>query len=65
MGNKKRGNLPPIVRDHAGYHITHQVDNKSNHTGKFSIYAGKNKKEEGFKNIDEALKYIDDLISKM
>lgn len=63
MGNKKRGNLPPIVRDHAGFHITHTYNDKGNHTGKLSIYAGKNKRKEGFKNIKEAIDYIDKLLN--
>lgn len=62
MGNKKRGKLPPIVKDYSGYHITHAHDDKDKHTGKIGVYAGKNKKKDDFKNVDEAIKYIDDLI---
>ncbi len=63
MGNKKGGNLPPIVKDHTEFHITHMLDDKMKHTGKLSIYAGKNKRKEGFKNIKEAIDYIDKLLN--
>ena len=65
MGNKLRGTLPPIVRDHAGYHITHAHDPKTKkHTGLFAIYAGKNMKKNDFKTPDEALSYIDEVLLK-
>jgi hypothetical protein len=64
MGNKKRGNIPPIVRDHAGYHITHTLNEKTkNHTGKISIYAGRKKKiKDDCMSVKEAIDYIDKLI---
>lgn len=64
MGSKKRGNIPPIVRDYCGYHITHTKTEKKVHTGAFSVYAGRNLKKDDFKTIDDAIQYIDNLTGK-
>ena len=65
MGNKVRGTLPPILKDHAGYHITHTHDPRTGkHTGLFAIYAGKNMKKDDFKSPAEALTYINEVLLK-
>jgi hypothetical protein len=63
MGNKKRGKIPPIKKDYMGYHITHTHNDKGNHMGKVSIYAGKNLKKNDFDSVVDAIKYIDSLIN--
>lgn len=64
MSGKKRGCIPAIIKDYAGYHITHTLGKDKKHTGFLSIYAGRNMKRDDFKTVNEVYKYIDNLINK-
>jgi len=55
MHNKTR--LGGVIKRHLGYNIRHIIGFENG----IGVYAGKRFKKGGFKNVDEAIAYIDNL----
>lgn len=53
-----------VAKHHLSWNIRHMLNDRNHfHDGTFGIYAGrKNLLKNGFKSVDEAVKYVDEVL---